>query len=45
MGELTGEELPGSVGLSEVHGTFQNPEVGSGRVGELDENVGDVEQL
>ena len=42
---LTGEVLPGLVGLPEVDGPLQNPEVRTGRVGELDQHVGDVEEL
>ena len=42
---LTGEVLPGLVGLPEVDGSLQNPEVRTGRVGKLDQHVGDVEEL
>lgn len=42
---LTGKELPGQVGLAEVGGSLQNPEVRSGRVGELYQDVGHVEEL
>lgn len=42
---LTGEVLPGSVGLTEVDGSLQNPEVWTGRVGELYQHVGDMEEL
>lgn len=42
---LTREELPWLVGVSEVRGPLQHPEVRPRRVGELDEHVGHVEDL
>lgn len=42
---LTGEELPGLVCLPEVDGSLQNPKVGTGRVGELNQHVRHVEEL
>ncbi len=42
---LTGEVLPGLVGLPKVDGSLQNPKVRTGRVCELYQNVGHVEEL
>lgn len=42
---LTGEVLPWLVGLLEVHGSLQNPEVRPRRVGEFDQHVCHVEEL
>lgn len=42
---LTGEVLPRLVGLPEVHGSLQNPEVRPRRVGEFDQHVCHVEEL
>lgn len=44
-GTLTGKELPGLVGVAEVRGALQHPEVRPRGVGELDEHVGHVEHL
>lgn len=44
-GRLTGKELPRLVGVSEVHGPLQHPEVRPRGVSELDEHVGHVENL
>lgn len=42
---LTGEVLPRLVGLPEVHGSLQNPQVRPRRVGEFDQHVCHVEEL
>lgn len=42
---LTGEVLPRLVGLPEVHGSLQNPEVRPRRVGKFDQHVCHVEEL
>lgn len=42
---LTGEILPRLVGLPEVDGSLQDPKVRTGRIGKLDQHVGDVEEL
>lgn len=42
---LTGKVLPGLVGLTKVGGSFQNPEVWTGRVSELYQHIGHVKEL
>lgn len=42
---LTGKELPGLVSLPKVDRSLQYPKVRTGRVCELNQHVGDVEEL
>lgn len=42
---LTGKVLPGVVVLPKVDGSLQNPKVRTGRVCELNQHVGHVEEL
>jgi hypothetical protein len=43
--ELTGEELPRLVGVAEVRGPLQHPEVRPRGVSKLDEYIGHMENL
>lgn len=42
---LTRKVLPGLVRLPKVHRPLQNPKIRTGRVCELDQNVGNMEEL